>query len=133
MFRVTRRVHFCYGHRLLGHAGKCRHLHGHNAVAEVAFRRSGLDRLGMVLDFGAIKEALQGWVDSEFDHKMLLNSRDPMAKALKGLGEPVTTFRGNPTAENIAKRIFDFAKSRRLPVDGVRVWESRDTCAEYGR
>ena len=33
MYVVTRELRFCYGHRLLEYAGKCRHLHGHNGRA----------------------------------------------------------------------------------------------------
>ena len=35
MYRVTREIHFCYGHRLLNYDGKCRHLHGHNGKAVI--------------------------------------------------------------------------------------------------
>ena len=35
MFRVTREIFFCYGHRLLNYEGKCRHLHGHNGRAVI--------------------------------------------------------------------------------------------------
>ncbi|MES9926921.1 MAG: 6-carboxytetrahydropterin synthase, partial [Candidatus Thiodiazotropha sp. 6PDIVS] len=35
MYTVTKEIHFCYGHRLLNHKGKCRHLHGHNATAVI--------------------------------------------------------------------------------------------------
>ncbi|MBI5884374.1 MAG: 6-carboxytetrahydropterin synthase [Elusimicrobia bacterium] len=133
MFTVTRLIHFCYGHRLLGYRGKCRHLHGHNAVAEMSFRRRGLDRLGMALDFDEIKRTVQPWVDAELDHRLLLNKRDPLVKVLRDLDEPVVTLHGNPTAENIAKLLFDFAAGRHLPVTRVRVWESRDSCAEHLR
>ena len=30
MFRATKEIHFCFGHRLMNYVGKCRHLHGHN-------------------------------------------------------------------------------------------------------
>ncbi|MBI4679477.1 MAG: 6-carboxytetrahydropterin synthase [Elusimicrobia bacterium] len=132
-YTVTRRVRFCYGHRLLGHKGKCRHLHGHNAVAEVALRRRALDRYGMVVDFEEIERQVQAWVDDEMDHRSLLNSRDPLVKLLRDLGLPVVALRGNPTAENLAKLIFDFAQGKGLPVASVKVWESRDSAAEYGR
>ena len=33
MFRVTREIDFCYGHRLLNYDGKCSYLHGHNGRA----------------------------------------------------------------------------------------------------
>ena len=54
MFTVSREIDFCYGHRLLGYAGKCRHLHGHNGRVEIAMEASGLDAHGMVLDFSEI-------------------------------------------------------------------------------
>jgi 6-pyruvoyltetrahydropterin/6-carboxytetrahydropterin synthase len=128
---VTKVIHFCYGHRLLGHRGKCRHLHGHNGVLEVTLRRSRLDRMGMVMDFERIKSAVSDWVKATLDHKMLLSSRDPLARVLRGLREPVVTLAGNPTAENIARLVYERARSRRLPVLSVRLWESRDSCALY--
>ena len=131
MFTVTRLIHFCYGHRLLDYAGKCRHPHGHNGKVEITIRRDKLDRLGMVMDFEDIKSTVQKWVDSELDHKMLLNKRDPLVKILKGMGEPVVVMDGNPTAENIAKLIFEHAKKRRLPVVAVRLWETANSFAEY--
>ncbi|MBI5622925.1 MAG: 6-carboxytetrahydropterin synthase [Elusimicrobia bacterium] len=130
-YTVTKRIHFCYGHRLLDYAGKCRHLHGHNAAAELSFSRRFLDRRGMALDFADIKETVQAWVDAELDHRLLLNRRDPLARLLRGAGEPVVTLPGNPTAENIAKLLFDFAAGRKLPVVRVRLWENPDSCAEY--
>ena len=33
MFRVSREIDFCYGHRLLNYDGKCKYLHGHNGRA----------------------------------------------------------------------------------------------------
>ena len=50
MFRVTKEIHFCYGHRLLNYAGKCRHLHGHNGKAVVTLEAASLDALGMVVE-----------------------------------------------------------------------------------
>jgi 6-pyruvoyltetrahydropterin/6-carboxytetrahydropterin synthase len=128
---VTKVIHFCYGHRLWGHRGKCRHLHGHNGVLEVTLRRKRLDRLGMVMDFERIKAAVADWVKVSLDHKMLLSSRDPLVRVLRGQGEPVVTFTGNPTAENIARLVYSRARSRKLPVLSVRLWESRDSCALY--
>ena len=128
---VTRVIHFCYGHRLLEHRGKCRHLHGHNGVLEVTLRRKRLDRMGMVMDFEKIKSAVADWVKSTLDHKMLLNSRDPLAPALRKLGEPVVALNGNPTAENIARLVYARARARKLPVVRVRLWETRDSSAQY--
>ena len=41
MFTVSREIDFCYGHRLLNYAGKCRHLHGHNGRVVIAFEAVG--------------------------------------------------------------------------------------------
>ena len=38
MYSVTKRIDFCYGHRLLDYEGVCKHPHGHNAVAEIQVR-----------------------------------------------------------------------------------------------
>ena len=51
MFRVTREIDFCYGHRLLNYEGKCRYLHGHNGRAVISIEGNELDFRGMVLDF----------------------------------------------------------------------------------
>lgn len=131
MYTVTRLIHFCYGHRLLEYSGKCRHPHGHNGKIEVTIRKPALDKLGFVVDFEEIKEKVQRWVDSELDHKMLLNRKDPLAKTLKEMGEPVVLMDGNPTAENIARYIFDYAKGRKLPVVSVRLWETVNSHADY--
>ncbi len=129
-YGVTRVIHFCYGHRLLDYAGKCRHPHGHNGKVEVAIASAKLDKLGMVMDFEEIKQKVQKWIDSELDHKMLLNKRDPLVKILKDLGEPVVVMDDNPTAENIARLIFDYARRQKLPVASVRVWETVNSFAE---
>ena len=131
MFSVTRLIHFCYGHRLMDYEGKCRHPHGHNGKIDITMKGSKLDKRGMVMDFEDIKQTVQKWVDSELDHKMLLNKKDPLVRILQDMGEPVVVMDGNPTAENIAKLIFEHAKKRGLPVVNVRIWETVNSYAEY--
>jgi 6-pyruvoyltetrahydropterin/6-carboxytetrahydropterin synthase len=131
MFTVAREINFCYGHRLLDYAGKCRHLHGHNGRAIIAFDASGLDTHGMVLDFSEIKQVVGRWIDENLDHRMILARTDAAAKVLQELGEPVYLLDANPTAENIAKRIFDVAVEHGFPVVEVRLWETPHCCAVY--
>ena len=71
MFRVTREIDFCYGHRLLNYDGKCRHLHGHNGRAVIVFESPKLDDRGMVLDFSDIKQVVSRWIDENLDHRMI--------------------------------------------------------------
>ena len=110
MFRVTRRIDFCYGHRLLDYDGKCKHLHGHNGRVEISLGSPELDRRGMVLDFRDIKQVVSAWIDVELDHRMILHRDDPAVPLLQKLGEPLYLMDRNPTAENIARLIFDFAE-----------------------
>lgn len=131
MFTVSREIDFCYGHRLLNYPGKCRHLHGHNGRVIMTFEASGLDDRGMVLDFSDIKRAMNGWIDENLDHRMLLNRVDPAVAVLQELKEPLFLMDVNPTAENIAKLIFDTAVELGFPVVDVRMWETPRCCATY--
>jgi 6-pyruvoyltetrahydropterin/6-carboxytetrahydropterin synthase len=131
MFRVTREIHFCYGHRLLNYNGKCRNLHGHNGKALIVMEAVELDRLGMVVDFSHIKKVVQSWIDDTLDHKMILHRDDPVLHELRKQNEPVVVIDVNPTAENIAKLIFDYAKSQGLPVVEVTLWETENSFATY--
>lgn len=131
MYRVTREIRFCYGHRLLNYAGKCRFLHGHNGRVLITLEANELDERGMVLDFSAIKEVVSRWIDAHLDHKMLLCRDDPVLAHLQGCGEPVFVMDANPTAESIARLIFDFAASRGFPVVEVQLWETETCCATY--
>lgn len=131
MFRVTREIDFCYGHRLLNYDGKCKHLHGHNGKAVIVLEGSKLDHRGMVVDFSDIKKQVAGWIDNNLDHRMILHEADPIVPILRELGEPMHIVSENPTAENIAKLIYDFAKSHRLPIKEVSLWETFNSYATY--
>lgn len=131
MFRVTREITFCYGHRLLDYDGKCRHLHGHNGKAVLTLEASELDRLGMVVDFSRIKRVVQTWIDDNLDHRMLLHRDDPVLPFLRQQGEPIFVMDVNPTAENIAKLIYDYAAGQGLPVIEVRLWETENCYGSY--
>jgi len=124
MYAVTMRIEFCYGHRLLDYDGVCKHPHGHNAVSEVEVRAQTLDSRAMVVDFGDISRLLKEWIDREIDHKMILRHDDPLVGALEALGEPVYRLDSNPTAERIARLIFDAAHELGLPVVRVTTWET---------
>ncbi len=131
MHKVTKELQFCYGHRLLNYNGKCRYLHGHNGRAQIELEADKLDALGMVRDFTEIKEVIQGWLDEQLDHKMLLHHDDPILPTLRKMGEPVFLFKINPTAEAIAQVIYEFARSKDFPVSEVRMWESEGSFATY--
>lgn len=131
MFRVTREIDFCYGHRLLNYEGKCRYLHGHNGRAIIAIEADRLDERGMVLDFSDIKRVVSAWIDENLDHRMILHRDDPMVSVLKEHGEPLYLLDTNPTAENIAKLIFDFTAEHGFPIVEAHLWETPNCFATY--
>ena len=131
MFRVSREIEFSYGHRLLNYKGKCEHLHGHNGKVLVTMEAPELDDRGMVLDFSEIKRTLSRWIDEYLDHRMLLRSDDPLVPVLQDAGEPMFLMDVNPTAENIARLIYQYADDHGFPVVEVRVWETPRCFAAY--
>ncbi len=131
MFRVTRQIDFCYGHRLLNYDGKCRFLHGHNGRAVIVIEAPQLDRSGMVLDFSEIKRVVSGWIDETLDHRMILHRDDPVVPLLQELGEPICLIDENPTAETIAKLIFDFTRKAGFPIIESHLWETPNCFASY--
>jgi 6-pyruvoyltetrahydropterin/6-carboxytetrahydropterin synthase len=133
VFRVTRQIDFCYGHRLLNYDGKCKFLHGHNGRAIIALEAEKLDDRGMVLDFSDIKRVVSGWIDSNLDHRMLLHRNDPAVPALKQMGEPLFLMDVNPTAENIARLIYEYTAAQGFPIVECRLWETPNCYATYAQ
>jgi 6-pyruvoyltetrahydropterin/6-carboxytetrahydropterin synthase len=131
MYSVTKKIDFCYGHRLLDYDGICKHPHGHNATAEIEVRTDTLDPRNMVCDFSDIKRIVKSWIDRELDHKMILRHDDPLVEPLQRLGEPVYIVDSNPTVERIAKLIFDQARAAGLTVMKVTVWETPTSFATF--
>lgn len=116
MYYVTVKTEFAGAHQLRGYRGKCENLHGHNWKVEVVVRGPDLDAAGMLVDFVDLKAKLADIVGG-LDHRNL-NELEPFLVA-------------NPSAENIARYIFDgVARSLSGPaaVDRVTVYET-DRCA----
>jgi 6-pyruvoyltetrahydropterin/6-carboxytetrahydropterin synthase len=139
MQTATRYHDISAGHRVPGHEGKCRHLHGHNY--RVTFTCSGgLDSLGRVIDFGELKSRLCMWLEEKWDHKMLLFVNDPMLAIISEMDpDGVVTVPFIPTAENMAQYLLEFIGPDQLAgtgitLDRVRVEETRKCAAEafYG-
>ncbi|MEJ2529398.1 MAG: 6-carboxytetrahydropterin synthase [Gammaproteobacteria bacterium] len=131
MYTITKEIHFCYGHRLLDHQGKCRHLHGHNATAVIQLESDQLDKLGMVCDFSEIGSYVRQWISQTLDHNMLLHRDDPVLPLLQEAGESVYVMQNNPTAENIARLIYEYVEAGGFPVVEVAIHETNSAFASY--
>lgn len=133
LHRITKSIEFCYGHRLVGYAGKCRYLHGHNGLLEVDVDAERLDDMGMVVDFGEVRDLVKGWVDEHIDHRMVLSRLDPVAPVLIESGEPVYLLDENPTAEYMARHIFEKVEALGMTLSEIRLWETPTNLATYRR
>ncbi len=134
----SRRIEFDAAHRIIDHESKCKMLHGHRYILEITFTSpSGLDNLGRVIDFGNIKEILGTWINKNFDHNTILSIKD------KKLGDLISAQTGqkiyylpeNPTAENIAKYLFEkicpelFAEYQ-VDITKIRIFETPNCSTE---
>lgn len=131
MFRVTKELAFCFGHRLMNYDGKCRQLHGHNAKAVVTVAAADLDDRGMVADFSALRRHIGDWIDRTLDHKLILHQDDPLVPVLRDMGDPVLAIPDHPTTETLAKLIFDHVEREGYPVVEVTLWETPTSYATY--
>lgn len=138
MTSVTRYHDFSAGHRVVDHEGKCKHLHGHNyRVHFTCVAGGGLDHLGRVIDFSVIKAKLCGWVEDNWDHRMLISQRDPLLPKLEEidpLGVVIVPF--NPTAEKMAEFLVHVVGPMVLVDTGVKlskvvIEETRKCSATY--
>ncbi len=148
-YRVCKTFTVESGHLLSRHPEKCRFPHGHTRTVEFVVVGDDLDENGMVVDFKALKLALEDHVD-RYDHALAINSRDPLLPELESRypAEAIVIFQDQePTTEAIAHELFNFANSiletgfrsgpyfilpGRARIERVRVWETPSSWAEYG-
>lgn len=123
LYELTVIVEFEAAHRIVDYPGKCNRLHGHNWSVEVNVVGTKLNDLGMLIDFKELKKEVNQMID-RLDHYYLNE-----IEAFKIM---------NPTAENIAKYIYEeLEKSKLLSEDNrvksIKVWESPKSAVTYSR
>lgn len=115
----------------MNHAGKCCHLHGHSAKAEITLQSQALDDQAMVMDFSKLKQIVGDYINENLDHNLLLHEDDPLCRLLTEQNERYYSLPQHPTAEYIAQMIYDFCKHQNLPVIQVTLWETDSANACY--
>lgn len=126
MWQAERYHDISCGHRVVGHEGKCVHLHGHNYRVHFTCQAVDLDEIGRVIDFTDMKSKLCMWIENEWDHKMLLWEQDPLLPALRYLDRAsIVTVPFNPTAENLAKHLVLVVGPEQLKGTGIRLVQVR--------
>ena len=120
MFEVSVEETFAAGHFLRDYKGKCERVHGHNYRVRITLEGDGLDKTGLLVDFGDIKKVLREAI-AYLDHQ-LINELKPFDVI-------------NPSAENMAKYFCDEMQKglgagiaeTPVRIQAVKVWET-DTC-----
>ncbi len=85
----------------------------------------------MVCDFGELKEVVSSYVDNELDHNFLIHRDDPVRPLLEEAGERLLVIDEHPTAEVIAKMIFERVKAEGYPITQVTIQETVSAFASY--
>ena len=121
MFEVTIEETFAAGHALRNYRGKCENVHGHNYRCQVTLAGADLDSIGLLVDFVELKKVVHAVLD-RMDHQWL-NDFPPFDVL-------------NPSAENMAKYIYDqISESLKIQkgvrVGAVRLWETDTASATY--
>ena len=93
---------------------KCRRMHGHSFHVDVVVTGPVSEAKGYLVDYGDMKAAIAP-VKARLDH-YVLNEVDGLA---------------NPTAENVARWVFDRLKPALPMLELVRVHETCTTACEY--
>jgi 6-pyruvoyltetrahydropterin/6-carboxytetrahydropterin synthase len=114
------KTHFSGGHHLRDYPGNCERPHGHNWKVKVTVRASGLDHLGMGIDFKQLKKQVNLVID-ELDHNDL--NQHPAFQDK------------NPSSEHISIYIFNELKKElqndRCSLHAVEVRETDSSGVIY--
>ena len=111
--RLDVEFYFAAAHRLPRYEGPCSRLHGHNYKFFVGLSGEVDPRSGMVADFGRVKEVVQEHVLSRVDHRNLNDILE------------------NPTAESIARWMFEALEGHLPGLEEIRLYEIPDCCVTY--
>jgi len=128
MWRLSVSSKFDAAHCLSGYPGQCKNLHGHTWRVVAVFASDVIDDLGLALDFRWMRKVLNDVLD-KLDHSLLISSNESVLFA--GRNEALVVFDPNPTAEVIAKYIYDSLKQQVNCISSVTVYESDNAWVEY--
>lgn len=115
MHVIRKEFNFSASHQLHGLPVEhpCSRLHGHNYVVTVELSSITLNETGFVKDYREL-DLIKKWIDNVLDHQHLNE-----------------VFNMNPTAENMAKFIFNLFRKQIPQLTAVEVSETPKTTARY--
>lgn len=121
MYELKVVTHFAAAHQLKMVAEKCENLHGHNWKIEICVAGKNLNRAGVLIDFGELKQHVSV-IMAKLDHKFL-NELDDFHDDHPPSSENVARY--------IAKTLQPMINYSDIKVTRVTAWESENACATY--
>lgn len=100
-------------HRLAGHPGLCRNLHGHNWTINysVGVNPEEIDAsVGYVIEFSELRKNIKSVLDM-FDHSTVLQERDILIPALVQANQKLLIIDTPPSTEHLAKLFFSLIEA----------------------
>lgn len=109
---ISKEIQRDMGHRVPNHNSKCRNLHWHRYKAEIIMKwdvvsNEWVSDEGMVIDFADIKRIANTYVDENRDHWYMYYVEDEIWEVATNLWMRTVCVDFIPTAENIAKYLFE--------------------------
>lgn len=135
MYLINKEIEFDAGHRVPLHESKCHNPHGHRyrVVARIVGEliTEGPES-GMVRDFSIIKKLLTERVHDKYDHGFIVHEQDnELIDLFDAMGWKTVIVPFYPTAECLAKEIYDDLVLELPGLYNVEVWETPTSCATY--
>lgn len=112
----------------------CKFLHGYSLQFKFVFQARELDERNWVVDFGGLKP-LKAWLEDSFDHKVVLDKRDPYLstfKILEDQGLADLNIVDGVGVEKFAEHAFRFANALVDKMTDGRCWVESVECSEHG-
>lgn len=115
MYKISKQFAFSASHILEGllDGHPCSRMHGHNYIVTIHLKSETLNEIGFVKDYRELS-SIKEYIDDKLDHRHLND-----------------VFQMNPTAENLAKTLYDIFVKSVPQIYAVEVSETPKTTAVY--
>lgn len=139
--RITKKFSFDMAHALYGYDGPCKNIHGHTYHLSITLIGKPIEdikkaKLGMVIDFGDLKDLVHKHIIQVFDHALVLNQEAPYSKSevISNEFEKVILVPYQPTCENLLLDFVDRLTDKfsiSTPIFSIRLEETPTSFAEW--
>ncbi|MBP6625069.1 MAG: 6-carboxytetrahydropterin synthase [Chitinophagaceae bacterium] len=139
--RITKKFSFDMAHALYGYDGPCKNIHGHTYHLSITLIGKPIEdikkaKLGMVIDFGDLKDIVHKHIIQVFDHALVLNQEAPYSKSevISNEFEKVILVPFQPTCENLLLDFVDRLNDKfniLTPIFSIRLEETPTSYAEW--